>query len=86
MDNSRKRGEDAPGDERTKDQPGGASFACDSRARHLKRKIAEEKKRPKQRGLLAGDVQRLSQPGSGAESVIGPVDIGEAVGDEDRRQ
>ena len=34
--------------------------------------------------MRAGDVKGLGEAGGGAESVVGAIEIGEAVGDEDR--
>jgi hypothetical protein len=50
--------------------------------RHLKKEVTEEKQRPQQRRQAGGDVQVFGHPGGGGKAVIGPVQIGQAIGDE----
>ena len=79
-------GEQAPGDHARKDQALGAVAFGIGGAGHLEQEIAEEEQRPQQGDGGGTDMQVMRQPSRCAKTIIGAVDIGEAVGDEDRRE
>ena len=55
------------------------------RAGDLEEEVAEEEQRPDQRRHLRRDLQVVRHPRRGREAVVGPIEVGQTVGDEDDR-
>ena len=80
------RGKNAPADESEEDQAAGASAACVGRAGDLEEEVSKEEESAEERRAGAADVEGLGESCCSAEAVVGSVEVGEAVGDEDDRQ
>ena len=79
-------GQRPPADQPGKDQLLDAAVLGIDRARDLEQEITQEEQRAQQRRLGRRDVQVGGHAGCGAETEIGAVEIGQAVGDENHRQ
>lgn len=78
-------GQPAPEDQADEDQLLDAALFRVDRPRHLEEEVTEEEQRAQQRGQPGGDPQVVGHPGGGGEAVVGAVQVGQAVGDENDR-
>lgn len=74
----------APTQQGEKHQARGAAALRVGCAGNLKEEVAEKEERAEKSGAGVTDVECLCHAGGGAEAVVGAVEIGEAVSDEDR--
>lgn len=49
----------------------------------MEEEVSEEEESAEKRGTGAADVESFGEAGCGSEAVVGAIDVGEAVGDED---
>lgn len=75
----------APADQAPEDQPLDAALLGIDGAGHLEEEIAEKEQGAEQRRHRRGDAQVVGHARGGGEAVVGPIEIGQAVGDEDHR-
>ncbi len=80
---ARQGSEAAPGDQAPEDQSLDAALFGIDGAGHLEEEIAEKEQGAEQGGHRRGDAQVVGHARGGGETVVGPVEVGQAVGDED---
>ena len=75
----------APEDQADENQLFDAAFLRVDGTRHLEEEVPEEKQRPQQGRQRRGDLQVIGHARGGGEAVVGTVEVGQAVSDEDDR-